>query len=388
MVEIKTNKTFRQLQRSDKKISVFQGGARSGKTYNILIWLIIRAITTESRLTIDIVRQTLPALKASAYRDFIEILERMGLFNPDDLNKSDLIYRINNTLFQFISIDQPQKYRGRKRDILFINEANEINLESWRQLAMRTEEKIILDYNPSMEYHWIYDEVLPRDDVDFYKSTYLDNPFIPDTVKNEIERLKDIDPEYWKIYGLGERGSLKGLVFPEFSLVDSFPRGVDAGYGLDWGYTNDPTAVVKIGRIDNNLYIDEMLYQTGMTNQEIAKMLNLFGLNKNSVIFADSAEPKSIAELKLAGFKNIRPVAKGADSIVNGIMVMKQFRIHITKRSVNLIKELRNYKWLSDRDGKLMNKPIDAFNHAIDAARYYSMMVYGQQFRNRKHVII
>jgi phage terminase large subunit len=323
---------------------------------------------------IDIVRQTLPSLRGSAYKDFLDILDRLGIYDPKSLNKSELYYELNTNIFQFYSIDDPQKYRGRKRHVLFINEANELNLESWRQLSMRTTDKIILDYNPSMEYHWIYDDVLTRDDVDFYKSTYLDNPFLEQSIIQEIERLKDVDDNYWKIYGLGERGQLRGLVFPQFNIIDEMPD-MEYIYGLDWGYTNDPTAIIKVGIHNVDLYLDELVYQTGMMNNIVASSLQAHGLDYNDIIWADSAEPKSIAEVAGYGF-NIKGADKGQDSVNAGLQMIRQHRINVTKRSFNLIKELRNYKWHTDKDGKTTNKPVDAFNHAIDALRYAVFMHY------------
>jgi len=374
VVELETNKTFTELDESQSRVSVFQGGARSGKTYNILLWLIKEAAGETAPQVYTVCRATMPALKGTAWRDFIDILNKAEGSNieyePTNLNKSEHTYQLNNTTFEFISIDQPQKIRGRKRKYLFINEANEIDLESWRQLSMRTTDKIILDYNPSMEFHWIYDEVLTRDDSDFYQSTYLDNPFLEQSIINEIERLQSIDANYWKIYGLGERGQLKGLVYPGFNTVDEMPTDYRTEfYGLDFGYTNDPTALVRVLANRHDLFIDEIIYQTGLQNRDIAAMMHRNDVSQDAPIYADSAEPKSIDELYSLNF-NVHGAEKGRDSIKNGINLVRQFKLNVTKRSINIIKELRNYKYQEDRNGRVMNQPVDAFNHGLDALRY------------------
>lgn len=387
MIEIKTNKTFDELDESPKRISIFQGGARSGKTYNIILWLITKAAEEPNPQIYTVCRATMPALKGSSYRDFIEILQRAEGYNVEyserNHNKSDLTYQLNNTTFEFISIDQPQKIRGRKRKVLFINEANEIDLESWRQLSMRTTDKIILDYNPSMEYHWIYDEVLERSDSDFYQSTYKDNPFLEPSIILEIERLKDIDSNYWKIYGLGERGSLSGLIFKNWQQIETMPDVGIKIYGLDFGYSNDPTAMVEVRVHRHEMYVRELIYATGLQNRETAALMLREDVDRYAPIYADSAEPKSIDEIYSLGF-NCKPCVKGADSIINGINVLLQYNIHVTSDSINLIKELRNYKYIEDKNGRTLNKPIDLFNHAIDAMRYAMQTHFKPQMKEQQ----
>lgn len=370
MVEIKTNKVFAHLQDSIKKITVEQGGTRSGKTYNILIWLIFYYAMRNTGKTVSIVRKTLPAVRSSVMRDFIDILVKASLYKEENHNKSNFEYNLNGNIVEFMSVDQPQKVRGRKRDVLFLNEANELEIEDWRQLLFRTTEKVILDYNPSDEFHWIYDEVLTRDDCDFYQTTYLDNPFLEDSIINEIERLKKIDETYWQIYGLGERGKNRSAVF-QFIESDIPKDAKLKAYGLDFGYSADPTSLVAYYLDEGNkiIYYDELIYQTGMTNADIGNTLKSLGIDRRDVIYADSSEPKSIQEIYQQGF-NIKPTAKGQDSINIGIDMMRRYTIAVTKRSLNLIKEFRNYKYIEDKNGKLTNKPVDAFNHGIDACRY------------------
>ena len=351
------------------------------------MWLILQSVSVWQQKQIDIVRQTLPALKDTALKDFIDILDRLGLYNENNYNKTDRDYQLHGNTISFRSLDQPQKKRGRKRNILFLNEANELDLESWRQLEMRTTEKIIIDYNPSMDDHWIYDDVLIRDkkQVDFYKSTYLDNPFLEQSIVDSIERYKQVDENYWKIYGLGERGQIKGLVFPNIQQVNSIPEGCDVLYGLDWGYTNDPSAVIRVAIKDFDIYLDEVVYRKGMTNFDLARLMKANGINETDEVICDSAEPKSIDELYVHGF-NVKPCKKGPDSIVNGISLMKQYRLYVTKNSLNVLKELRNYKWIEDKNGKFLNKPVDAFNHAIDAIRY--AITHRKGLTKRKEFIV
>jgi phage terminase large subunit len=298
----------------------------------------------------------------------------MGLYDETAHNKTDNVYELNGSTFEFFSIDNAVKYRGSKRDILFINEANELIFEDIFQLQVRTTLQVFIDYNPSDNQSWIYDLIDNRgSEVDFIKSTYLDNTFLEQSIIDEIEKLKFTDPDYWRIYGLGERGTSKDVIF-QYSEIDDIP--VDSakliGVGLDFGYSQDPTAVIEVWKLDNNLYLNEMIYQKGMTNDEIAKMLLEVGVTRYMDIVADSAEPKSIEEIRRFGLK-IHPAAKGKDSIQNGIDILKRHRLHVTKQSTNLITELQRYKWAKDTSGNFLNRPVDIWNHAIDAVRYVAL---------------
>ena len=368
MATIQTNKVFNHLIKSDKRIIVEQGGTRSGKTYNILLWLIFYYTERNTAKTITICRKSFPSLRASVMRDFFDILREHDLYREDFHNKSSHEYHLNGNLVEFISLDQPQKIRGRKRNLLYINEANELFYEDWQQLIFRTDGRIILDYNPSESFHWIYDRVIPREDCDFYQTTYRDNPFLDEKIKQEIERLQYTDEDYWRIYGLGERGMSRATVF-QFGTSEIPQEAKLLSYGLDFGFTNDPSAIVAIYQHGDNLYLDELLYRTGMTNRDLHHHLQSLGLDRRDEIFADSAEPKSIEELHRFGW-NVKPTAKGQDSINAGIDILKRHKIFATARSNNLIKELQNYKWTEDKNGNLLNKPIDVMNHALDAARY------------------
>ena len=318
---------------------------------------------------ITICRKTFPALRASVMRDFFEILQRENLYSEANHNRAEQTYKLFGNTFEFVSIDQPQKIRGRKRTVVFLNEANELALEDFRQISFRTTWKIFMDYNPSDEFHWIYDHVLTRDDVDFFQTTYKDNPHLNEETIAEIERLKETDENYWRIYGLGERGVNTAAIFPSWDICQEIPENASlVAYGLDWGFTADPTVVVAVYRHDINLYIQEHLYRTGMTNEDIGVELERLNVGKLEIV-ADSAEPKSIEELYRKGF-NIKPAKKGPDSVRMGIDIMKRHKIHIHAKSMNAQKEFRNYRWQEDKNAVLLNKPVDLYDHTVDAVRY------------------
>lgn len=372
--KITTNVIFKHLQRSNKKITIEQGGTRSGKTYNILLWLIFDYCTGNNNKTITICRKTFPSVRASVMRDFFDILKQYKIYSEDFHNKSNSEYRLFNNLVEFISLDQPQKVRGRKRDVLFINEANELYFEDWQQLVFRTTEKIILDYNPSDEYSWIYDNVIPREDAEFYKTTYIDNPFLHESIISEIELLKETDETYWQIYGLGERGLSKSTIF-QYTEVNKIPEDAKfVSYGMDFGYVNDPTVLVSVYLKDFSLYCKEHFYQTQMTANDIYRKLQEVGVGREA-IFCDSAEPRLIDELRRMGL-NTRHTIKGKDSVNAGIDLLKRYKLNVTSDSPNMIREFRNYKWIEDKNGKLTNNPVDANDHTIDSLRYatYNML--------------
>jgi phage terminase large subunit len=372
-IKIQSNVVFKHLVNSDKKIIINQGGTRSGKTYNILLFIIFYYCLRNNKKIITICRKTFPALRATVLRDFITILRKHNLYKEEHHNKSSSEYSLFGNLIEFISLDQPVKVRGRKRELLFINEANELYYEDWQQLLFRTSEKIILDYNPSEEYHWIYDKIIPRDDADFLKTNYLDNPFLEKTLVDEIERLQFTDEQYWQIYGLGEKGISKAVIFNyyEYNILPSQAEFI--AMGMDFGFTNDPTSLVGVWINGLDLYIKEYLYRNMMTTNDIHNKLK--EVVTNQVIYADSSEPRTIEELRRMGWK-IRASLKGRDSVNAGIDLLKRYKLHIHKDSTNAIQEFRNYKWKEDRSGKLTNNPEDKNNHITDAVRYatYSIL--------------
>lgn len=375
-LEVSTNKVYRHLENSKKRITIEQGGTRSGKTYNILTWIIFSYCVNNNDKIISIYRKTFPSLRATAMRDFFEILKNSGLYNEKDHNKTSHEYLLNGNLIEFDSLDNPTKVRGRKRDLLFCNEVNEFDWESFFQLLIRTDGKVIVDFNPSDEFHFVYEKVAIRDDAELYITTYKDNPFLSSTLISEIERLADIDEYYWQVYGLGLRASSPSLIF-RYKETKNIPENAKKlGYGLDWGFTNDPTAVVCVWLKDTTIYIEQIIYEKGLTNQDIGIKLEEVGIKKHEYIYADSAEPKSIEELRRLGW-HVVPAKKGKDSVRHGINLLKQHKINIHWQSIDVIKEFRNYKYKDDKDGNITNVPIDLFNHAIDAVRYLVMAVLG-----------
>lgn len=355
------------------RIVVNQGGTRSSKTYSLAQLIILKALQEQGKVY-TICRKTLPALKGTAYRDFFNILEEHNLYNPNNHNKSELTYKLNKNEIEFISVDMPQKIRGRKRHILWLNEANEFSFEDWIQLSLRTTENIYLDFNPSDPYSWIYDNVMNREDCTFIKSTYLDNPFLPEETIKEIERLRDLDSNYWKIYGLGDMAQPTETIFRQFEIANNVPTEAKLiAIGMDFGYSNDPTAIAEVYKLNDDLYINELIYSKGLTNQDIAQKLRELNITRQTEIIADSAEPKSIEELHRQNF-NIKGAKKGADSINMGIDILRRFKLHLTKNSTNALNEFKYYKWLTDKNGHIVNKPAtNQQDHIIDAVRYVAL---------------
>jgi len=296
-------------------------------------------------------------------RDFFQIMKEAKIYREERHNKSDLIYKYyNGSEIEFISVDQPTKIRGRKRQYLWLNEANEFTYEDFRQLLLRTEKQIFMDYNPADEYHWIYEKVLTRKDVTLIKSTYKDNPYLDKTIVKEIESLADMDKNYWRIYGLGERGISETIIYNHWQFCDELPDG-EVIYGLDFGW-NNPTALVKVVIKDKNFYCKEQLYQSYLTNQQLIEKLKGI-VDQNSYIYADSAEPQRIEEIKRAGF-NIKPADK---DIKKGIDTIKSHGLYITKDSVNLLKEIKSYSF-KEKDGRPLDEPIKLNDHLMDSIRY------------------
>ena len=363
----KQPKTYYDLKGSRKRIVINQGGTRSGKTYSTLQVLCEYCQRNrDSGAIISVIRKTLPALKGSAYRDFLEILQREGWYSENDHNKSEMYYNLFGNLFELISVDQPQKIRGRKRTICFINEANELTWEDFFQLNIRTSDKIIVDYNPSDEFHWIYEKLQIREDADFFVSTYLNNPFLPQELIDEIELLRQADDNYWRVYGLGERGISQETVYTHWSYGE-FPEDCEVAYGVDFGY-NVPSTVVKIGFKEASCYVSEALYETKLTTNDLIERLKGLGIERSDELFCDNAEPKTIEELCRAGY-NAKPAEK---DVYAGIQKVKSMPLIVTPESANLIKEIKSYKWKLDKNGKIHpdEVPVKFNDHAMDAMRY------------------
>lgn len=361
-----------------------EGGTASSKTWSVLQLLVLIAQYSKSRLLISVVSESLPHLKRGAIRDFFRVLDESPDNNPR-YNKTEQTYTFGNSIIEFFGADEADKVRGPRRDILFINEGNNVPWETARGLDIRTRLFTIVDWNPVSEF-WAHEYWVGEPENAYVHSTYLDAiDVLPIEVVANIESYKDKDPNWWAIYGLGKLGKVEGLVYPFFEQLDVVPDG-DTFYGLDFGYSNDPTSLVKNVIIGQSLYSQELIYETGMTNDMIAYRMGEMGLQKrHDEIFADSAEPKSIEEIYQHGY-NIKPAPKGPGSVEYGHQKVRQYTQYWTKDSVSCIKEQRNFRYIPDKNGKLTDKTTHAFSHGMDARRYGIMGKV--ELKEREEVII
>jgi phage terminase large subunit len=378
------NRQFYEAVNSKQRIKIFQGGSRSGKSWALMQYCLY-LITTESKpITISIVRKTLPALKRSVLRDFNIIAKSLGVYYMGEFNKTELVFNYNGHTIEFFSADDAQKIRGSTRDVLWCEECNELNIEDFRQLSMRTKREILMSFNPSDPVHFIYD-LCERDDADLFISTYRDNKFIAPEVKKELERLKKRDPDFWRVYGEGQRAVFsQRQIFRDWNYIDEseFPEELDWFMGCDFGYTNDVAAICLIAKKNDKVFVKEVLYKTGMTNRDIANHLKSLGL-ENLLMYCDSAEPKSIEELRQMGIL-AKGAIKGAGSINAGLSLMKEFDFYISNKATNVKSEQMKYVWEELKDGTIINKACDRDNHAMDCLRYglYS------KFKNRNEFFV
>lgn len=363
---IDTTITFDNLLNANKRVTQHIGGTRSGKTYAILQWLIVRAL--QETLDVTIVRRTVPSLKRSVIKDFKDILTTLGIWETERYNISDRIFTFGNgSTLSFINTDDPEKLRGVKSDVLFIDEASEIDEESYFQLSIRCQGSIVLAYNPTVSpYHWLRE----MDDCERFVTTYKDNPYLPMEMVKAIEDLEHKNPKYWAIYGKGEFAPNDKSIFT-FQIVDEQPIEELVAMGLDFGFSNDPTAMVAVHKKGDMLYVRELLYEKGMVTKDIIDFLDKINVG-NTEIWADSAEPRLIEEIYRAGF-NIKPVKKGPDSIRFGIGVLQNYGICVDRKSQNLINELYSYEWAVDKYGIQLDKPQGGLDHLIDGLRYVAM---------------
>ena len=368
---MKTTSVFtRNLEayNSGRRVIVNKGSTRSSKTWSILQLLYSLAELSDTPRLISIVSESMPHLKKGCIRDFQNMLQTDGKWQARQWNSTDKIYKINKAQIEFFSADQPGKVHGPSRNILYINECINIPYETYRQLAIRTTETIFLDYNPCHEF-WVDEKVLPRPEAVLLHSTYRDNEYLSKAQIEEIESNKN-DNEWWQVYGLGQTGSRIGMVMQNWDITDSMPEDCKRRWiGIDFGFTNDPTAIVDMRLHNGELWIDELLYARGYDNWQIAAHLSECNIGRHLPIVADCAEPKSIHELRSLGW-NVEPAIKGADSVRIGLSVLNRYVRHISSRSANIIAEYRNYRWQTGNDGLPLNIPIDKFNHSIDAQRY------------------
>lgn len=351
------------------RIRAVQGGTSSSKTVSTLLYLIARAQADKTPTLTSVVSESLPHLKKGAMRDFLQILQTHHYFKDSAWNRSDFRYTFETgSVIEFFSADQPSKVRGPRRDRLFLNEANNVAYEAFDQLEVRTKEFVILDWNPVSEF-WFYTELQgKRDDIDHLILTYKDNEALDENIVRSIEQRKG-NARWWKVYGEGLLGEADGRIYKDWQVIDEIPHEARLERrGLDFGYTNDPTAIVDVYRYNGGFIFDEHTYLKGLSNKQIAdKILN--SRNPTTLVVCDSAEPKSIDELKLYGVNAIG-ADKSRGSVNQGIQFIQSQPISITKRSINGIKEYRNYLWMKDRDGRVLNVPEGGFEHFLDSCRY------------------
>jgi len=360
-----------KISKLTKRVRVVRGGTSASKTFSVLPFLIDYAVKNPKQ-EISIVAETIPHLRRGAMRDFLKIMDLIGMYRDEQFNKSSLTYYFQNGSFiEFFSADNSSKLRGARRDILFVNECNNIDWESYYHLAIRTRKFIYLDYNPVSEF-WVDTELLGDSDTDFVVLTYKDNEALDKSIVKEIEKAKEKAKtsayweNWWRVYGLGEVGSVQGTIFANWQQIDTIPNDARLlGIGLDFGYSVDPTACIGIYKYNDSFILHELIYQKELSNK------NIFDLIKSepTMVICDSAEPKSIAELQSYGLKCMGAL-KGKDSILHGIQLIQQQKLLVTKHSTNLIKELRSYVWATDRDNKPTGNPIEINNHLMDAMRY------------------
>lgn len=350
-----------------KRIRIVQGGTSASKTISILIYLIALAQSDTKPTLTSIVSESFPHLRRGVIRDFLLIMQEHGYFKEDLWNKSESTYTFETgSKIEFFSVDQGDKLRGARRDRLFINEANNCTFEAFNQLEVRTKEFIFIDYNPTTEF-WSFTEIeTNRNDYEKIILTYKDNEALSKEIVDSIEQRKG-NKQWWLVYGEGQLGEVETRIYKGWQIIDDIPFEARLDrYGLDFGYTNDPSALIAIYYYNGGFILDEIVYQNGLTNRQIAQAINN---EQKALVIADSAEPKSIDEIRGYGV-TILPSKKGQGSVLQGIQYVQQQRVSITKRSTNLIKEYRNYVWVTDKEGKIINEPDHLYSHSMDALRY------------------
>ena len=372
-MKVKKTIAFYKLKDLQSRLRIVKGGTSASKTISILCLLIDYAIRNDNK-EISVVSESIPHLRRGALKDFLGILKGLNRYKDSQFNKSTLKYTFTNgSYIEFFSTDQPDKLRGARRTDLYINECNNVPFDAYTQLAVRTSGTIWLDYNPSNLF-WVDKELIGKQDTDYITLTYKDNNALPESIVKEIEKAKEKAKtstywaNWWRVYGLGETGSLEGVCIPDWKEIDNIPEQSRLlAYGMDFGYSVDPTTLIALYKWNDSYIYDEVLYKKGMLNRDISRYLTQLDIKEN--IIADSAEPKSIAELNGYGH-TVYPVSKGRDSVVYGINLINQNEIYVTARSKNLKRELQGYVWAKDKEGNTLQKPTGAHPDCIDAARY------------------
>ncbi|MBD1394594.1 PBSX family phage terminase large subunit [Mucilaginibacter glaciei] len=370
---MKTSSLFKHNYQSTAQVIINQGGTSSGKTYAIVQVLFSLAIT--QKVVITVVGQDIPNLKSGVMRDAAAVHGSSPVFQGavKNLNKTDRIYEFDNgSLIEFKSYGNAQDAKSGKRDYLFVNEANGIEWDIYTELALRTRKRIFIDYNPNSGF-WAHEKLIGKPGVELIISDHRHNPFLDDNTRHKIESLKNEDEELWKVYARGLTGRVTGLIFSKWSICEAIPPDAKLlAAGLDFGYSQDETGCLLVYKQNGELWIEELLYETELTNTDISKRLSKAGLKKSTPVIADSAEPKSIEELRRLGWQ-ITGAKKGADSVNHSIDILKRYHLNVTRNSLNLRKELEKYKWKTDKSGHSTNQPIDTCNHLIDPLRYVAL---------------
>lgn len=389
------NDKIYSVNMAGKRYVIHQGGTGAGKTFSTLQYLLTYAGKYQGSV-ISVVSETMPHLKRGAMRDMRFIIENEGWDSVIRENKSSFYFKIDKSIIEFFPADSAAKLRGARRDILFINECNNVSYEAFQQLDVRTRKRTILDFNPVRRF-WVHDKLitsLQESDYVFLKSSYLDNPCLTAEEIANIERRRS-NANWWKVYGEGEVGVAEGVIFSNWTIIPRGPspfplqRGTEnyppseevshrdggglpgtlIGYGIDFGFTHSPTAIVQVNEFEGELYVKELLYKTGIHNDTLfafaAKNLDL-----NAKAIADCNEPKTIWYLYNKGWRGLKAAIKGPDSVEHGINLLLERKINVTADSLNLIKELREYMWDTNQDGNFIRRPVKEYDHAIDAMRY------------------
>lgn len=386
-------RAINKLRRMKKRVRVVPGGTSAGKTYGILPVLIDRATKTEL-LEISVVSETMPHLKRGAIKDFKKIMKQTGRWSHKHWHETDKKYTFHNgSYIEFFSADNEDRVRGPRRNILYLNEANNVKWETYYQMAIRTDEEIYLDYNPTAEF-WVHKELIGQPNVEVLTLTYKDNDALSQNIIDELEGNlykayhdpfgdhsdpANIKSKYWenwcRVYLYGQLGMLSGVVYSTWDQINTVPPGAQLmGYGLDFGYTNDPTVLMACYKHNGKLYFDQVVYQTGLKSRDLANLMKSANVRKDYPIYCDPSSPKIRDEINDYGYSVISANG-GPDSVNFGISLLQQDKFFVTQRSVDVVKELRSYVWQEDKTGKKINKPIDAFNHAMDAMRYFALMM-------------
>jgi phage terminase large subunit len=370
----KCSPVFYENYKAKEKVLINQGGTSSSKTYSIMQLLFYKAVT-EQRSVITVAGESLPNLRKGAYRDAENIFadnkylqSQLKFWNRTER----IIYFKNGSLIEFVSFENEQSAKNGKREYLFVNEANGISYQIYWQLAIRTKNQIYIDYNPTNEF-WAHTKLIGQPDTKLIISDHRHNPFLSDQDHDRIEAIKDLDLELWRVYARGLTGKIEGVIFRNWAICERIPEDADLiAFAIDFGFTNDPTGIIEVYKSGGELWVNEMCYETRLTNMDICRKLREFGVTEDQEIIADSAEPKSIQEIYAEGF-NIHGAMKGPDSIKQGIDILKRYKINVTANSHNFKKELFSYIWKKDKTGRMLNEPIDSFNHLIDPLRYVAL---------------